>query len=329
MLRSFFQFGVGLFGCAFFIHRIRMNGVLFMSKIKRKSLGACLIAEYQHIFRCPICFNQMKMINSKSLVCSNNHCFDLSKWGYLNFLSSPVKTKYDKKMFEARRAIWKSGFFEPIIEKIGKRISTELKFNSTNLKILDAGCGEGSNLSGICETINGMTEANLLSVGMDISKEAIYVASRDYRNFIWCVGDIAKCPFTKQFNVILNILSPSNYSEFQRLLCDDGVVIKVVPNSNHLRELREFFYEQTNKRTYSNIKTVNLFTKNLDLINFEKIQYSLTPDPALIEPLIYMTPLSWGTTVDNLQRVLEMNLSEITLDVSILYGKKKHSSPKS
>jgi 23S rRNA (guanine745-N1)-methyltransferase len=35
-----------------------------------------------------------------------------------------------------------------------------------------------------------------------------------------------------------------------------------------------------------------------------------------------MTPLSWGITEERLQKVQEMNLKEITIDLTILFGKK-------
>nr|WP_261383929.1 hypothetical protein [Bacillus licheniformis] len=37
-------------------------------------------------------------------------------------------------------------------------------------------------------------------------------------------------------------MSPSNYAEFERLLSDDGIVLKVIPRSGHLKELRRFLY---------------------------------------------------------------------------------------
>ncbi|WP_415783032.1 hypothetical protein [Brevibacillus invocatus] len=51
---------------------------------------------------------------------------------------------------------------------------------------------------------------------MDISKEGIRIAARSTSD-IWCVGDLAHCPFKDQsFHVILNLLSPSNYSDYRR-----------------------------------------------------------------------------------------------------------------
>ncbi|WP_425423392.1 putative RNA methyltransferase [Shimazuella kribbensis] len=87
-----------------------------MSKYKKKTLLANLIAGYQNIFRCPLCSNPMKIVHLTSLICSRKHCFDLSRRGYVNFLKHPPKTKYDKSLFESRRMIWGNGFFDQLGE---------------------------------------------------------------------------------------------------------------------------------------------------------------------------------------------------------------------
>jgi 23S rRNA (guanine745-N1)-methyltransferase len=162
-----------------------------------------------------------------------------------------------------------------------------------------------------------------LAIGVDISKEGINSAAMDYPNAIWCVSDIANCPFANnQFNFILNILSPANYSEFQRMISDDGMVIKVIPESDYLKELRDILYEGTNKQDYSNDNTLDVFRGNFVLTDVERVRYSFSLDKTLIEPLLHMTPLSWGTTEERLQKVQEMNLKEVTVDLTILFGKK-------
>src|SRR5699024_1896748 len=104
-------------------------------------------------------------------------------------------------------------------------------------------CGEGSHLSSICDTVSLDLEVPVTGVGIDISKEGILAAAKNYSNKVWLVADLAKMPFQEeQFDIILNILSPSNYVEFNRLLKDDGLVIKIVPQTNYLKELREIVY---------------------------------------------------------------------------------------
>ncbi len=235
-------------------------------------------------------------------------------------LSHAIQTKYDRQMFESRRIICRSGFFKPLNTRISEIIIRELKFQSEQIKIFDAGCGEGSHLSKIQEIISQNTEKDLLGVGLDISKEGIWMASREYPNTIWCVGDLAKSPLaSQQFDFILNILTPANYVEFKRMISPNGCVIKVLPERDYLQELRNVFY--TDKQAYSNDNTLELFRSNFKLIEVERLKYIVPLAPTLIGPLLQMTPLSWGTTKDCLQKALEMNLREITIDLTILAGK--------
>jgi len=285
-------------------------------------ISAAVIARFQEIFRCPVCSGQMQMINLQSLICSNRHCFDIAKQGYVNLLSLAKKTKYDKRMFEYRRMISKSGFFDPLNTVISDKIINQLRTNVPT-SILDAGCGEGSHLTKIQEKLFQKTTNSLLAVGIDISKEGISSAAAEYSNVIWCVADIANCPFANhRFNFILNILSPANYSEFQRLIADDGMVIKVIPEREFLKELRDIFYEGSEKQVYSNEITLDHFNQHFEVTDVESVRYQVNLGEMYIEPLLGMTPLSWGTTTERLQKIQEMKLQQVTMDFKILIGKK-------
>ncbi|AFL98764.1 methyltransferase family protein [Desulfitobacterium dehalogenans ATCC 51507] len=290
-----------------------------------------LTGHYMDILRCPICHNSMQLINRKSLICGDKHCFDLAKQGYVNLLSHGIKTKYNKQLFEARKLLAQSGFFEPLNEQLCELIQRDLnlseaKSQNCSLKILDAGCGEGSHLANIQQKLGKNTGMRPLGVGMDLAKEGIQLAARDWESIFWCVGDLAQCPFEdRQFDVILNILSPANYSEFERILTDDGLVIKVVPGKEYLTELREIFYEETEKQDYSNAKTVELFENHLTLYKTVPLRYSMTLNQPLIANLVHMTPLTWGADEDRIGRALKLESLEITIDLTIMVGRKKCS----
>jgi 23S rRNA (guanine745-N1)-methyltransferase len=164
--------------------------------MKKIELAKRVIQKHRYIFMCPLCRATMNMNGSNSLVCSNRHCFDLSKYGYIHLFSSSVKpTKYDKKLFESRHAICRSGFFEGMIQQIGHIIRNERVNKKTKrLNILDVGCGEGSHLAELVNDLNS-TGSEVLGIGTDISKDSIRIASREYPGLIWCVSDLAHSPF--------------------------------------------------------------------------------------------------------------------------------------
>lgn len=239
-------------------------------------------------------------------------------------LAHACKTKYGKRMFTSRKIIFESGFIDPLMEVISGSIASEINSEKNTVKILDAGCGDGFCLNAVKDRVMQKSTSAFLGVGVDISKEGIVMAAREYPGHIWCVADLVHCPFeSKQFNFILNILSPSNYAEFRRMLADGGMIIKVVPGSDYLRELRQIFYERTDRRFYSNDDTVELFEKNLTTLNTVRLKYRAAVGSIPAEHLIRMTPLAWGTTEDSIQKALNMNLKEITVDLKILIGSTK------
>lgn len=292
----------------------------------KREMSASLITHHISIYRCPICSAPMQLVEAKSLVCSNRHCFDLARQGYVNFLLRPHKTKYNKQLFRHRKIISHIGFFAPLTRQIGDLIIAH-KRSAGGVKILDAGCGEGSLLSGLLVWMDNNGVHECLGVGLDISKEGVAMAPRQNVQALWCVADLAQSPLaSQQFDFIVNILSPSNYAEFQRLLTDAGMLIKIVPGSRYLQELREIFYHQGDQRVYSARDTIELFADQFGLYDKQQLTYSFCPDQALMESLIHMTPLSWGAPAKRLQKALEAEIAEVTVDFTILLGKKKAPS---
>jgi 23S rRNA (guanine745-N1)-methyltransferase len=292
-----------------------------LSKTNKRINAAKFVSNYESIFICPICHSNMSVIECKSLICENNHTFDFTKQGYLNLTTHSMKTKYSKELFEARRnLITEIGFFNPLIMEITNIINNHNGINSNELFVLDTGCGEGSHLSNICDAVTKTT----IGVGIDLAKEGIMVASKNYSKQIWTVADLASTPFKdQQFDVILNILSPSNYAEFNRLLKNDGLVIKIVPQSGYLKELREAFFEKSQKETYSNEETVELFSGNFQLIKSTRISYTMTLEKSSLQSLIKMTPLTWSSKEEQINSFLAKNQNQITVDLEILIGEKK------
>lgn len=262
--------------------------------------------QFESIFQCPVCTSPMKIIELKSVVCDQHHTFDIAKQGYVNFLTRPVHSEYDKALFEARKTVIDSGLYERLHSMIREIIDEEKA-----PKVLDTGCGEGSHLSHILGDVSGA-----VGVGIDIAKEGILSAAKYYDDFIWCVGDLANSPFSKEsFDIILNILSPANYAEFTRLVKQDGLLIKVVPKSGYLKEIRDIFYTEA----YSNEQTVERFKENFRNMETYQLSYKVPLHENLIQSLLQMTPLTWN----KIDAAKEVHIPEITIDLEILVGRKK------
>ena len=163
----------------------------------------------------------------------------------------------------------------------------------------------GAHLSAILRKLREQRMVpDVLGVGMDIAKEGIVTAAKTSPDPIWCVADLSQSPFAdQQFDYILNILSPSNYSEFRRLLTSDGMLVKVIPGSMYLQELRALFYTGTGKETYSNDGTMELFIRHFERIEFDELRYRVILDSNQMKQLIHMTPLSWSISPEVIERM--------------------------
>jgi len=294
-----------------------------LSKQTKRIQNAAFVRDFASIFQCPVCGSSMVVEDLTSLVCEKNHSFDFTKQGYVNLNPHAGKHKYSKDLFEARKQLMADeGFFHPLIERLSEMIHQHTK-NKETLIMADMGCGEGSHLSAICELLEASYGTRVNGAGIDIAKEGIMVAAKNYSEKIWAVADLANPPFKdRQFDVILNILSPSNYAEFHRLLSTDGLVAKVVPQSGYLKELREVFFEDPDKQTYSNADIVSHFEENFQVIDRTRVSYTADIGKTALKSLIQMTPLTWAVEEEKLTSFLDRNATDITVDLEILIGSK-------
>src|SRR5690625_2092796 len=295
--------------------------IFFMNKLMRSAL---YISNHEALLKCPICDSSMEVQNLKSIVCANRHTFDIAKQGYLNLMTNHIKTNYDRALFEARRkVIVESSFFSPLNKEITTFIN-EYAPSKKELTFVDMGSGEGSHLQNISNKLQSIFDKTVTGIGLDISKEGILEAAKNYDDHIWIVADLAKTSLTDSVvDVMLNILSPSNYEEFNRLLMDDGIIIKVVPREGYLRELRQYFYGETEQKDYSNEKVIELFKEKFELVDQSMINYTSDLDKSALQSLVKMTPLTWGVKESDVKRFLESGISNITVDFDIMIGRKK------
>lgn len=275
-----------------------------MGKVSKRAASILNMKEHETLFSCPICQKDMHVSDDGHVLCHNHHSFDIAKQGYVNFMIKPFTSMYSKSLFESRQEVMNSGLYEPVQKAIAKYVGNQTK------TILDTGCGEGSHLN---KVINEL-EQQVLAVGIDISKEGIQSAAKFYEHKIWCVGDLANSPFKEQsFDCILNILSPANYGEFSRLLNEKGKLIKVVPQSDYLKEIRRQAFANSEKEHYTNEQTVERFKEHFTNVKQERITYTMPLDEKLVPKFLEMTPLGWHLEKD-------ISLNEITIDLEILVG---------
>ena len=263
-------------------------------------------------FACPICQENLILVES-SLKCENRHSFDLAKFGYVN-LAPQIKqsANYDKENFQNRQQILEAGFYQAILEVVSDLLS-----NSKNAKtILDIGCGEGFYSRKLQESHSDKT-----FYAFDISKDSVQIAAKSEPNWAvnWFVGDLARLPIKDgSMDILLDIFSPANYGEFRRVLSKDGILIKVIPTKNHLKELRQKAQDQLIKKDYSNQDIKNHFQEHFTILSSQTASLTKTITANHLQALLSMTPLLFH--VDQ-TKIDWSQLTEITIEAEIMIGK--------
>ena len=263
-------------------------------------------------FACPICRENLTLVES-SLKCNNRHSFDLAKFGYVN-LAPQIKqsANYDKKNFQNRQQILEAGFYQAILEVVSDLLS-----NSKNAKtILDIGCGEGFYSRKLQERHPDKT-----FYAFDISKDSVQIAAKSEPNWAvnWFVGDLARLPIKDaSMDILLDIFSPANYGEFHRVLSKNGILIKVIPTENHLKEIRQKVQDQLTKKDYSNQDIKEHFQGHFTILSNQTASLTKTITPDQLQALLSMTPLLFH--IDQ-SKIDWSQLTEITIEAEILVGK--------
>ena len=263
-------------------------------------------------FACPICQENLTLLES-SLKCSNRHSFDLAKFGYVN-LAPQIKqsANYDKENFQNRQQILEAGFYQAILEAVSDLLAS----SETSTTVLDIGCGEGFYSRKLQERHPDKT-----FYAFDISKDSVQIAAKSEPNWAvnWFVGDLARLPIKDaSMDILLDIFSPANYGEFRRVLSKDGILIKVIPTKNHLKEIRQKVQDQLTNKDYSNQDIKNHFQNNFTILSSKNASLTKPITTEQLQALLSMTPLLFHidqTKIDWSQ------LTEITIEAEILVGK--------
>ena len=263
-------------------------------------------------FACPICQENLTLVES-SLKCCNRHSFDLAKFGYVN-LAPQIKqsANYDKENFQNRQQILEAGFYQAILDAVSDLLAS----SETSTTVLDIGCGEGFYSRKLQETHSDKT-----FYAFDISKDSVQIAAKSELNWAvnWFVGDLARLPIKDaSMDILLDIFSPANYGEFRRVLSKDGILIKVIPTKNHLKEIRQKVQDQLTNKDYSNQDIKEHFQEHFTILSSQTASLTKTITAEQLQALLSMTPLLFHidqTKIDWSQ------LTEITIEAEILVGK--------
>lgn len=271
-------------------------------------------------FICPVC---RKELNEEERLyrCENGHCFDKSKFGYVNLLqsqkSSAKRHGDDRVMIRARRDFLDGGYYGFLRDGLCKVCE---KYLSDGGEILDAGCGECWYSSGLKDYYaeKGKT---LSAAGVDISKDALEYASKRKSGIPLAVASLFDLPFANEsFDMVLNIFSPEADEEFHRILKPDGILVRIIPLEKHLLGLKSAIYE---KPYLNDVPAAE--TNGFACIETRQIKSNLRIDSnEMIQNLFKMTPYYYKTGINDQNKINNLNCLETQAEFEIrVYRKEK------
>ena len=261
------------------------------------------------LLACPKCHQQLHLEN-KTLKCENNHCYDISKRGYINLLLNPDKATNNpgdsKESLVARKAYLNKGYYDPILNQVITCID-EFK-HQDDLSILDLGCGEGYYTQGLKKHFE-----NSDIYGLDISKIAIDMATRYRKDITWLVGNSKNIPILDhRLDFICALFTVVNQDELKRTLKEDGYIIHVTANNQHLIEIKELIYDEIKVKSDKYIRLDFNQVKSYDFK--EKVHISNREDAL---NLLMMTPHYYHIKKEKRGVLDTLQGLDITIDIKV------------
>lgn len=267
---------------------------------------------------CPICGEDL-IEEEKSYSCINGHSFDKAKQGHLNLLLSQKSggkiSGDDKSMLLARKEFLNGDFYQNIADKMVSIINS---YHLEKLTLVDVGCGEGYYTNYIKKNI--LTNKKEF-FGVDIAKDAVRYAASRSKEISWLVASGVKLPIKNDsIDFVTAMFTRTFDNEFARILKDNGILIIVNSDENHLIELREIIYDEVfNKEEYKPLE--------LDSFIFERrenLKYSVEIDNRAILNLVEMTPHKWRIKEKNREIIKKLEKLTISIEINFdIYKNKK------
>ncbi|MGN1345132.1 MAG: methyltransferase domain-containing protein [Traorella sp.] len=254
---------------------------------------------------CPKCSSKLvKKMNS--FVCDLNHCYDISKQGYVNLCLNGKISGDSKEMVLARHEFLSHGYYACLRDKL-----VEIMQMIQPIDLLDLGCGEGYYTS-------KMSVYALNCVGVDLSKDALKIASREDKKSQYIIASIFHLPIDS-VDCITNIFAPTPIDEIKRILKPKGIYIRVNPHTRHLYEFKKVLYEEVYENEIEIIQDEKICLLKQIQVN-DTITINNNQD---IQSLFMMTPYYWKSSKDVSNKVNQMKELSTTISFDIQIYQKR------
>lgn len=264
---------------------------------------------------CPICATRLEQ-NGKTLVCKNNHNFDIARQGYVNLL--PVQNKHSlnpgdtKEMLNARRNFLNGNKYMPICNSVTDAIQKYC--HAKNPVLVDIGCGEGYYTSAF------ERECNAQCVGIDISKDGVKMACSRSKNIKWLVATASLIPVEdNSADVVTAMFSLLLQDEYARILKKGGLVVEITVGTDHLKELKQIIYDEVFEQNKHPSECGDKFEE----LMCEEHSFKMSLKNDELRNLLMMTPHFWRIHKERREKLESLEQLELTADYWVRVLRKK------
>ena len=262
----------------------------------------------QGVWRCPVCQEPLTFQDRQGF-CSNNHRFDRARQGYYNLLLANQKRSQDpgdtREMMLRRRAFLNAGHYQPLADHLCGMLKACAGQYAEPLAVLDSGCGEGYYL-------NQLTRSGgvIRGFGLDISREALKLAAREYPDEQWVVASSFSLPVqTGSIDRVLRIFAPGDDAEVRRVLHPEGELWRVAPGPEHLKQLKAHLYDRVQDHAEPAVPD------GFVALASDRLRFTLAlSSPEQVEQLLGMTPFAWQSSPQKLEQLRQLDSLEVQAD---------------
>lgn len=254
-------------------------------------------------FSCPVCGKLLNEID-RTYRCTDNHCFDKAKQGYVNLLRSQKSSKKrhgdDSLMVKARQDFLEKGYYNDLCKEL---VDAVLRHSEKEVTLADLGCGECWYTAQIYKSLVENKKETCI-FGIDISKQALIAGARRCKELKLAVASTADIPLPDEScDIVICVFAPYSESEVLRVLKRGGVFIKAFPLENHLFGLKNAIYDEPYKNEvdegiYEGFEKVELI-KTKNIINLDCNEDIIN--------LFKMTPYYYKTSISDQQKLEKLD----------------------
>jgi 23S rRNA (guanine745-N1)-methyltransferase len=193
-----------------------------------------VLADIMQYIECPKCGHALAEVDNV-LRCEVGHAYDIARQGYVSMLrgDASIGTADTPAMVEARTTFLGSGYYSAIADAVAEAAADALADGAEGC-IAEVGAGTGYYLSAVLDRL-----PERVGIALDISKAASKRAARAHERIGAVVCDAwDRLPMRDDtVAVLLDIFSPRNPAEFERVLVPGGSLVVVTPTPRHLGEI--------------------------------------------------------------------------------------------